>query len=164
MRILHHHSEGKSIWNFALVTGFLLLCFFLDSASASALRFDRREPPTSPAGEAVLFKRGNCCSSNRNPAPAPANYGPPYADVPSVDELKTDITTLGTVAGKRSIFYTGLGGGNAQGLVISWACAAIDPNGANFVVFRTLFPDDYLQQKLVNIANRPGKSGTLGMP
>lgn len=160
MRLLSHRSDSRSIWNFAVVAGILLLCFFLDSGSASALRYDRRAlPPSSPAKEALLFKRGNCCSSTRKATPT--NHGPPYASDPSVDDLKADIAALGTVAGKRSIFYTGLGGANAQGLVSSWACGAIDPNGANFVIFRTLFPDDYINQKLVNIAGSAGKFGAF---
>lgn len=140
---------------------FLFLSLFLTSdllgpTTVTALQLGSRQSPASAlVARAQLQKRGNCCSQPEDPEPPP-NYGAPYPSDPSVDDLKTDITTLGTVAGKRSIYYTGLGGLGGQNQVEAWACQAIDPHGAGFVIFRTLFPDPYIQQKLTNIASSPG--------
>ncbi len=145
---------------------FLFLSLFLTSdllgpTTVTALQLGSRQSPASAlVARAQLQKRGNCCSQPEDPEPPP-NYGAPYPSDPSVDDLKTDITTLGTVAGKRSIYYTGLGGLGGQNQVEAWACQAIDPHGAGFVIFRTLFPDPYIQQKLTNIASSPGKSSPL---
>lgn len=182
MRILAPHSLNRSNWNFTLVAGFLFLCVFLGSASASALRFDRRQAPSSPA-EKPIFKRGLCCSkgsktsggsppsggspssggippSGGSPSSGggqPTDFGPPLPEDVSVDALKTELITLGTVAGKRSIFYTSLGGGKAQDQVSQWACSAIDPTGTNFVIYRNLFPDAYIATKLANMIGNAGK-------
>ncbi len=141
----------------------LLLSLFLTSdllgpTTVTALQLGSRQSPAHALiARAQLHKRGNCCSQPDNPDPPP-NYGAPYPSDPSVDDLKADITSLGTVAGKRSLFYTGLGGLGGQNQVEAWACLAIDRSGAGFVIFRTLFPDPYINQKLVNLASSAGKS------
>ena len=96
------------------------------SPSVAALQLGSRQSPAHVLiGEARLQKRGNCCSQPKEPDPVP-DYGPPYSSDPGVDTLKTDITSLGSVAGKRSIYYTSLGGIGGQNQVEAWACCDLD--------------------------------------
>ena len=151
-------SNSQFIRSILLLLTLVLTDNVFGPTTVTALQLGSRQSPAHILiARAQLEKRGNCCSQPDDPEDPP-DYGAPYPSDPSVDDLKTDITSLGTVAGKRSLFYTGLGGLGGQNQVEAWACLAIDPSGASFVVFRTLFPDSYIQKKLVNIANNPGKS------
>ena len=146
----------RSIW---LLLTLSLASDTLSPTAVTALQLGSRRQSAANVliARARLQERGNCCSQPDNPDPPP-NYGAPYPSDPSVDDLKVDIVSLGTVAGKRSIFYTSLGGIGGQNQVAAWACDAIDPSGVGFVIFRTLIPEAYITQKLVNIASSPGKS------
>lgn len=156
MRLFNPHLTHSISLLFTL----LLSSALLAPTSAIALQLGSRQSPAhSLIAAAQLHRRGPCCSRPSKPDPEP-DYGPPYPSDPSVDDLKADIVSLGTVAGKRSIYYTGLGGLSGQDQVAAWACTAIDSSGAGFVLFRTLFPDSYMTKKLVNIVN-PGRSSPL---
>ena len=151
-----HLPSQPSMQSLAVFLVLFFTSILHSSAPVTALQLGNRDSPANVliAG-ARLQKRGNCCSQPDEPDPAP-DYGAPYPSDPSVDTLKADITSLGTVAGKRSIFYTGLGGINGQDQVAAWACSALDSSGAGFVIFRTLIPQAYLDQKLTNIVSNPG--------
>ena len=156
MMLLPSALLTRSIW---LLLALWLASDPLSPTAVTALQLGSRRQSSANVliARARLQERGNCCSGPDDADPPP-NYGAPYPSDPSVDDLKADIVSLGTVAGKRSIFYTSLGGINGQAQVAAWACTAIDPSGAGFVIFRTLIPEPYIMQKLVNIATSAGKS------
>ena len=153
-----HLLSPPSMQSLTIFLVLFLTSILHSSTPVTALQLGSRDSPANVLiAEARLQKRGNCCSQPDEPDPPP-DYGAPYPSDPSVDTLKADITALGTVAGKRSIFYTSLGGIGGQNQVDAWACRALDPSGAGFVIFRTLIPQAYLDQKLTNIA---GSAGTF---
>ena len=159
-----HLPSQPSMHSLAVFLVLFFTSILPSSTPVTALQLGNRDSPANVliAG-ARLQKRGNCCSQPDEPDPAP-DYGAPYPSDPSVDTLKADITSLGTVAGKRSIFYTGLGGIGGQNQVDAWACGALDSSGAGFVIFRTLIPQAYLDQKLTNIAGSAGIFPPLPLP
>lgn len=153
---MHAHRTSTSFTTLHVILSLLSFTLFFSSPTTALQLGTRQTPAHALIGEAQLRKRGNCCSQP-NDDPEDPDYGDAYPSDPSVDDLKTDIQNLGTVAGKRSLFYTGLGGMGGQNQVEAWACRALDPSGGGFVIFRTLIPQAYLDAKLTNLISSPRK-------
>ncbi len=141
-----HLLSQPSMQSLTIFLILFLTSILHSSTPVAALQLGTRDSPANVliAG-ARLHKRGNCC---KKPSEPDDDYGAPYPSDPSVDDLKRDIVSLGTAAGKRSLFYTALGGSRAQDVVEAWACTALDPTGASFLLFKDLFPKEFTDQKL----------------
>ena len=148
-----HLLAQPSLRSFTAIFALFLMGVHFSSTPATGLQLGTRHSPANALiAEAQLRKRGKCCSK---PVESDEDYGDPYPSDPSVDTLSADLVSLGTVTGKGSIFYTGLGGINGQDQVIAWACRDLDSSGAGFVVFRTLIPQEFLEQKLIYVTRKP---------
>ena len=141
-----------------LLLSFLLTCDTFVATPARDLRLRSKQSPDYLVAEkGHLDRRGSCCSAPK-PDPEP-DYGPPYQTDPSVDDLKNDLNSLGTIKGKRSVFYTGMGGSDSQGRVQAWGCKELESRGEQFIIFKTLTPKGYLQ-KMSTVFTLPGQAST----
>ena len=141
-----------------LLLSFLLTCNTFVAIPARNLQLRSKQSPDYLVAEkGHLDRRGSCCSAPKS-GPEP-DYGPPYQTDPSVDDLKNDLNSLGTIKGKRSVFYTGMGGSDSQGRVQAWGCNELESKGEQFIIFKTLTPKGYLQ-KMSTVVTLPGQDGT----
>ena len=109
-----------------LLLSFILTCDILVATPTRDLRLRSKQSLDFLVAEnGHLDRRGGCCSIPDDPDSEPDNgsphqtdlepeFGPPYQTDPSVDDLINDLNSLGTIKGKRSVFYTGIGGSECQ--------------------------------------------------
>ena len=154
-------SNSQFIHSVLLLLSLVLTEAVFGPTTVTALQLGSRQSPAHILiARAQLENYGSCCSKLKDPK---NDYGAPYPSDPSVDDLKRDITSLGTVAGKRPLFHTGLGGLAAQNQVEAWACEAIDQAPA-LSFPPTPVPDSCISKKLVNIKDHQGKSSAVILP